>query len=70
MVNTNTTFQTIRQTRRSTGLPEGYLRTRVKLGEIPGVRVGAGPNGKFLVNVPALLEQLERESQGGGITDA
>lgn len=65
MLQSDTRFQTIRQTRRSTGLPEGYLRTRVKLGEIPGVRVGTGPNGKFLVNVPALLEQLERESQRG-----
>lgn len=56
-------FQSIRDTRRATGLPECFLRKLVKEGRVPGVYSGK----KFLVNVPALLEQLEREGAGGGV---
>jgi len=55
-----TRFQSIRETRRSTGIPECYLRKLVKEGKAPGFYSGK----KFLVNVPALLAQLERENQG------
>lgn len=58
MVECKTMFQSIRETKRTTGLPECYLRKLVKEGKAPGVYSGK----KFLVNVPALLAQLERGS--------
>lgn len=54
-------FQTIRQTARITGLSECFIRKQVKTGKCPGVYSG----NRFLVNVPALLTQLERESEVG-----
>lgn len=63
MVECKTRFQSIPETRRSTGLSEYYLRKLVKEGKVPGTYSGK----KFLVNVPALLAQLERE---GMISDA
>ncbi len=57
-------FQTIRQTARAKVLPEYTLRLMEKQGRLPGVRSG----NRFLVNVPMLIEQLDRESlaQAGG----
>lgn len=55
------TFQSVRETARSTGLPECRLRRMVKERKAPGLYSGR----KFIVNVPALLEQLERESRQG-----
>ena len=57
-------FQTIRQTQRATGLPECFIRERVRAGK--GLGVYSGPTKtRFLVNVPALLALLERESGVG-----
>ena len=58
MTEAKTMFQTIRQTQRTIGLPESFIRERVKAGKCPGVYSG----NRFLVNVPALLALLERES--------
>ena len=52
-------FQSIRQTKKTTGLSEYYLRKLVKEGKAPGVYSG----NKFLVNVPALLEQLVQQTK-------
>ena len=55
------TYQSIREAARSTGLPECLLRRLLKENKLPGLYSGR----KFNVNVPALLEQLERESKPG-----
>lgn len=52
-------FQSIRETAKSTGLAECYLRKLVKENKAPGFHSGK----KFNINVPALLERLE---QGNG----
>ena len=52
-------FQTIRQAAASGILPEHFLRQLVAQGRCPGVRSG----NRFLVNVEALTEQLDRESR-------
>ena len=51
-------FRTIRQTA-ATGLyPEHAIRALVKRGQCPGIYSAS----RFLVNVPALAELLERKS--------
>lgn len=57
-------FLTIRQTAATGILSEHHLRLMEKQGRLPGVRSG----NRFLVNLPILLEQLDRESlaQVGG----
>ncbi len=63
------TFKTIRQTAALGLLTEHYLRLLVAEGRCPGVRAG----NRFMVNVEALAEQLDRESRsnaGGGSVDA
>lgn len=47
-------FQTIKETVRSTGLSEHFLRTGIKEGRIPVVRSGK----KCFVNIQKMLEQL------------
>ena len=54
-----TTFKTIRQTAATGLLTEHYLRLLVAENRCPGIRTG----NRFLVNVEALVEQLERESR-------
>lgn len=51
-------FLTIRQTAATRILSEHYLRLLEKQGRLPGIRSG----NRFLVNVPLLVEQLDRES--------
>ena len=57
-------FLTIRQTAETGILSEHHLRLLEKQRRLPGVRSGK----RFLVNVPMLVEQLDRESlaQAGG----
>lgn len=57
------TYMSIRQTAQMTGLGESYIRRGVKCNKIPGFYV-AGEGSKFMVNVPLLLEQLEKKSKG------
>lgn len=59
MTTCNTMFQSVRQTQRTTGLSEYYLRKLVKEGKAPGVYSGK----KFLVNVPALLTLLAQSER-------
>lgn len=51
-------YQNVREAARSTGVPEYFLRRLVRSGKCPGFQTGR----VFKVNVPALLEQLERLS--------
>ena len=53
-------FKTIRQTAALGILPEYRLRQMVKQGKIPGIYSGT----RFLINVTALIEQLNAESVG------
>lgn len=53
------TFMTIREIAKAGILSEHYLRRREAQGILPGVYSGK----KKLVNVPALMEQLDRESR-------
>lgn len=57
------TYMSIRQSAQATGLGESYIRKGVKERLIPGFYV-AGQGSKFMVNVPMLLQQLEKQSQG------
>lgn len=66
-------FKTIRQTAATGLLSEHALRLLVSTGKCPGIYSG----NRFLVNVTALAEQLDRESRsaikndkhGGGVND-
>ena len=53
------TFKTIRQTAAMGFLTENYIRLIVAAGRCPGIRVG----NRFMVNVEALAEQLDKESR-------
>lgn len=56
-------FQPIKQAVKTTGCSEHFLRAGVKSGSIPHVRNGI----KYLINVPALLAQLDEQSKVGGL---
>lgn len=59
-------FKTIRQTAATGILTEHRIRIMVAQGNCPGFKVG----NRFMVNVTALSEQLERMSrEKGGATD-
>lgn len=51
-------FQTINTAVKTTGLSENYLRMRVRNNDVPFIKSG----NRVLLNVPALLKQLERET--------
>lgn len=51
-------FMTIRETAKTGMISEHHLRIMEKQGRLPGVRSG----NRFLVNLPLLIEQLDRES--------
>ena len=53
------TFKTIRQTAAMGFITEYYIRLMVAEGRCPGIRVG----NRFMVNVEALAEQLDKESR-------
>lgn len=52
-------FKTIRQTAAAGILPEYRLRLMVAAGTCPGIKTG----NRFMVNVTALAEQLDRMSR-------
>lgn len=62
MVNEEKKFMTIRETSRAGYWPESGLRRLQKEGKLPGVFSG----GRFMVNVPLLVEMLDAESQKNG----
>lgn len=51
-------FQTIADATRTTGLSQYFIRRGCKDGSIPHIKSGA----KFLVNIPLLLEAMDRQS--------
>ncbi len=53
------TFRTIRQTAALGIMSEHYLRLMVAEGRCPGIRTG----NRFLTNLEALSEQLDKESR-------
>ena len=53
------TFKTIRQTAAMGFITENYIRLMVAEGRCPGIRVG----NRFMVNVEALAQQLDKESR-------
>ena len=58
-------FQTIRQTARGTGLPEGMLRARLKRNKLPGFYA----ESRYYINVPLLMEMLDAESRASVAMD-
>lgn len=60
------TFKTIRQAAALGFISENYIRLLVAAGKCPGIRTG----NRFLVNVEALAEQLDRESREAVTADA
>ena len=54
-------FKTIRETAKTGLISEHFLRLLVAEGKCPGIRTG----NRFLVNVPALAEMLDRQSREG-----
>lgn len=52
-------YLTIRQVAAAGIVSESYLRLMVAQGRCPGIRVG----NRYMVNVPLLMEQMDRESQ-------
>lgn len=55
-------FMTIREESRAGYWPESGLRRMQKEGKLPGVYSG----GRFMVNIPLLVEMLDSESQRNG----
>lgn len=55
-------FMTIRETARAGYWSENGLRRMQKEGKLPGVNSG----GRFMVNIPLLVEMLDSESQRNG----
>lgn len=52
-------FQSVKDTCKTTGLSQFYLRNGCKDGTIPYIRSGS----KILINVPKLLDMLNKESE-------
>lgn len=59
-MNNSAPFQKIPEACRTTGLSQHFLRTGCRNGSIPHIMSG----NTYFVNVPALLEQLDRQSRG------
>lgn len=59
-------FKTIRQVAATGIASENFIRLLVAQGKCPGIRSG----NRFLVNVTALAEQLDRESREAVTADA
>ena len=53
-------FMTLKEACSYTGLSIGWLRRGCKDGSVPHIVIGSG--AKYLVNMPMLLEQLNRDS--------
>ena len=57
-INADTPFKNILDTNKATGLSVYFLRQGVRNGTIPHIRAGK----KYLINVPLLIEQLNKQS--------
>lgn len=58
-------FQTFADASRTTGLSQYFLRRGCKAGTIPHIKSG----NKFLINIPLLFEQMDRQSISGATTN-
>lgn len=58
VINATPIYQPIKDTVKTTGLSEFYLRKLLKAGLLPHIKSGT----KVLVNVPKLLAQLENSN--------
>lgn len=56
-------FYNISDTARMTGLSSYWIRQQLKAGKLPHVRCG----NRYLVNLPAMLEVLNAESESNAI---
>lgn len=52
-------YQSVKDTVKTTGLSEFYLRKLLKSGKLPHIKSGS----KVFINVPQLIEQLEKGDQ-------
>lgn len=52
-------FMTIKETVKVTGMSSYFIRNGIKAGTVPVVMSG----NRYLVNVPMLIERLNRESE-------
>lgn len=59
-MNNSAPFQKIQEACRTTGLSQHFLRNGCRNGTVPHIMSG----NTYFVNVPALLEQLDRQSRG------
>ena len=59
VTNPNAVYHSIPETAYITGLPPSFLRNELKAGRIKHIMSGK----KYLINVPALLAQLEGGTQ-------
>jgi len=63
-------FQTIPEAARSTGLSQYFIRAGCRAGTVPHIVVhetNGTSTGKYMVNVPLLLERLNAASIVGGV---
>lgn len=58
--NPDAVFRSINETARLTGLSTAFIRSGVKAGTVPHIRVGVD----YRVNVPLFLQQLDEKSRG------
>lgn len=56
-------FQTIADAARTTGLSQYFIRRGCRDGSVPHIKSG----NKFMVNVPLLIEQMDRQSVNSNI---
>lgn len=63
--NSDTTFVTIAQAAKLTGLSRCYIRDLCKQGKAPCIRCGVGSNATYKINYSAFCEALERLTAGG-----
>ena len=60
------TYRTIRQAAKQIDFPENRIRVMVKQGACPGVYSG----NRFMVNIDALVEQLDAQSRRNSKVEA
>ncbi len=59
-------FLTIKETAQLTGISQYYLRNGCRSGSVPHIMSGS----RFLINVPMLLDSMNRESKGQRTAEA
>lgn len=62
-MNEQKAFLSINEAATATGLARSFLRNGCRSGTVPHIMAGC----KYLVNVPALMEQLDAQSRSVGV---